>query len=309
MIRSSPLFAPLLALAALGLLILARRYGKPGKALHPLRVAAMALVVPILYVADWHRREVDGEVMTDAGIHAASGTSISLTQGAALASLASQTKPAIEDFFQREDRLPRGSEAGSLPPGARLLDNGALELSVDGQSGTAVHWRLSPNAGNIGWTCVTRTVSNIADYLSGCRYDPSFKEDQPIVTEYVVEDRLHFRLGMSDRNGLQHGDGAKFAAMVAALAGRRVQDIQISGFADPSGPTEGNGHLAEARAQTVRELFVAAGVDRSLIGMRVVGVDPAAPPHCLALKSRQERSDCLSPSRRVDFRIKARRTL
>lgn len=312
----SPVFTVALPLLFVALTVLSRRYQPGSKENRLLRLSAVLAVVPILYAGyeagTWTTlaTNVHDRMVSSPAPHTPLGYGISATQAAAVASAASQAKPAIADFYQSQNRLPRGSELGGLPPGARLLPNGALEVTANGDPSTAVHWRLSVNeGGSVGWNCVTRRVVNVSDYLHDCRYDQSFNENQPIIAEYVQEDQVRFALGEAGRKGLRRSDAARLQDLFARIAGSQVVAVEVSGFADPTGSAEMTVGLAESRARFVRESLVAAGVERALIETRVVGADPAAPRHCLDLKSRQERIDCLSQSRRVDFKIKARRTL
>jgi hypothetical protein len=257
------------------------------------------------------REKFGGNQVAGAG---ARGTSISALQAGALLSLASGVKPAIVDFYQANGRLPRPDDgkAMGLPPGSHLLQNGSLEVLADGTPEAAVYWRFAPGInGEARWECITPNIRNLAELVPDCRYDPSFRMNDPIVQQYVLTDHQYFESGRSDEDGLMPGESDRFGRILQAAAPRpnnRVMDVQVSGYADPMGTTEDNDRLAEARAIYVRESIVAVGIERSLIGMRVVGVDPGASTDCTAF-GKKEQVVCLAKSRRVDFVIKAERTL
>jgi outer membrane protein OmpA-like peptidoglycan-associated protein len=257
------------------------------------------------------REKFGGNPSAEAG---GRGSSVSAMEAGALLSLASGVKPAIVDFYQANNRLPRpgNSRDIGLPPGSRLLENGSLEVRADGVPEARVYWRFSPTAsGEARWECVTPDIRNLAEHMPDCRYDPSFRKDDPIVQEYALTDHLYFESGKSDEDGLMGGEQDRFERILQAAAphpNNQVTDVQVSGYADPMGSSEDNDRLAESRAVYVRKSLVAIGIERSLIGLRVVGVDPGAPPDCSGYR-RKERVQCLARSRRVDFVIKARRTL
>ena len=96
---------------------------------------------------------------------------------------------------------------------------------------------------------------------------------------------------------------------IAPTARNQVMDIQVTGYADPTGKRRGNDQIAEARARFVRESLVRAGIERPLIAVRAVGADPAARSRCLPPDQRSKRESCLAESRRVDIVVRMRRTL
>lgn len=75
---------------------------------------------------------------------------------------------------------------------------------------------------------------------------------------------VHFE---SNGNRLAAGADAVLAEMRAALATLPAPELIVTGHTDRVGSVEANDTLSLARAATVRELLVAAGVDRALISV------------------------------------------
>jgi outer membrane protein OmpA-like peptidoglycan-associated protein len=244
-------------------------------------------------------------------------TSLSSFQAAAIFSKMSIIEPAIVTFYQENNRLPRPKdfpESERLPNGFRILENGSIEALVDGHSNASVLWRFSPQAGgNGGWDCVSSTISNIAQYETGCRYDPAFQKNAPITYEHIISSSLYFESEKSDMKSINPLHQVQSWDVIRSLVTQpsvTVIDVQLAGYTDPRGSEKSNNRLAELRVISIREAFVAIGIERALIGTRVVGVDRSRSSDCLKnILSDEERIQCFSPSRRVDMIIKTREIL
>ena len=242
------------------------------------------------------------------------GSSVSAKQAASLLSVASSLKPAIQDFYQASHRLPRSSDIDSLPPGARLLENGILEVTAEGDPSATAYWRPLPaeTGTRLAWECFTPGIGNLSSHLSECRHDPAFDRQAPIFKDFTANAQVYFQSGRSDADGMTPVGQARLQQLlsdIAPTARNQVMDIQVTGYADPTGKRRGNDQIAEARARFVRESLVRAGIERPLIAVRAVGADPAARSRCLPPDQRSKRESCLAESRRVDIVVRMRRTL
>ncbi len=242
---------------------------------------------------------------------------ISRSQAMSMVRDLSMVKVAVAEYLQTNGELPRKvADLGvgeQFPKNFRLLGNGALEVLVDGNSNVRVYWRLMPSSTSFAtWECVSPDIANLSERLEDCRYDPSYKKDEPIRMDYKAEHRLLFEFDRTDEKGLTQGirDGfQRFLRDVAPLPTRQVLSVQLTGYADPMGDAKRNVRLAEARAAYVRETFAAMGIDRPLINIRVIGADPNPARACPDSMLREERIYCFGMSRRVDVAVTIRKDM
>lgn len=241
---------------------------------------------------------------------------ISRSQAMSMVRDLSMVKMAVAEYLQTNDALPRkvaDLDVGEqFPKNFRLLENGALEVLVDGKPNARVYWRLIPRSTSFAtWECVSPDIVNLSERLKDCLYKPSFKKDEPIRMDYKTEHRLLFEFDRTDEKGLTQGirDGfQRFLRDVAPLPTRQVLSVQLTGYADPMGDAKRNVRLAEARAAYVRETFAAMGIDRQLINIRVIGADPQPARACHNMP-REERIYCFGLSRRVDVVVTVRKDM
>lgn len=96
----------------------------------------------------------------------------------------------------------------------------------------------------------------------------------------------------------------------AKAAGITLESIAVTGYTDrlnASGRTDYNQKLSLGRAQTVAELLVAAGVDRSLIVVSGRGEDAPVVACAGKFNSTHDLEECLAPNRRVEVEVSATR--
>lgn len=242
---------------------------------------------------------------------------ISRSQAMSMINDLSMVKIAFAEHLMTNGELPRKlADLGvgeQFPKNFRVLGNGALEVRVDGKPNARVYWRLIPNSsGQMKWECISPDIANLTERLEDCRYDPSFKKDEPIRMDYATEHRLLFEFDRADEKGLTQGtrDGfQRFLKEVAPLPTRQVLSVQLTGYADPMGDAKRNVRLAEARAAYVRETFAAMGIARPLINIRVIGADPNPARACPDSMPREERIYCFGMSRRVDIAVTVRKDM
>ena len=242
---------------------------------------------------------------------------ISRSQAMSMVRDLSMVKVAVAEYLQTNDALPRKvADLGvgeQFPKNFRLLGNGSLEVRVDGNPNARVYWRLMPSATSFArWECVSPDIANLSERLEDCRYDPSFRKDEPIRMDYNTEHRLLFEFDRTDEKGLTQGIRGgfqRFLSDVAPLPTRQVLSVQLTGYADPMGDAKRNVRLAEARAAYVREAFAGIGINRSQISIRVIGADPNPVRACPASMPREERIYCFGMSRRVDVVVTVRKDM
>lgn len=243
--------------------------------------------------------------------------SISRSQAMSMVHDLSMVKVAVAEYLQTNDALPRkAADLGigdQLPKHFHVKENGAIEVLVDGNPNARVYWRLNPSATSFArWECVSPDIENLAEYLKDCRYDPSFRKDEPIRMDYSTEHRLLFEFDRTDDKGLPQGvrdQFQRFQKDIAPLPTRQVLAVQLTGYADPMGDAKRNIRLAEARAAYVREAFAAIGINRSQINIRVIGSDPNPARACPESMPREERIYCFGMSRRVDIAVTVRKDM
>lgn len=93
-------------------------------------------------------------------------------------------------------------------------------------------------------------------------------------------------------------------ALAASLRGsQRVERIDITGHTDRLGSSRYNQQLSLARAATVRDYLVKAGV--SAHGIQIRGLGETAPKVACAQVDRNALIACLAPNRRVDISVQS----
>lgn len=89
-------------------------------------------------------------------------------------------------------------------------------------------------------------------------------------------------------------------AVVGGLRGAgRIQDVTVVGYTDRIGSTDYNRFLSMARAESIRDYLVQAGIPREVIHVEGRGeLDPVVSCH---QRSRASLVSCLQPNRRVEL--------
>ena len=239
---------------------------------------------------------------------AITGGTISAAEVRAMILDLQMARMAIAEYFMTYDSLPRKFEDAHMPapPHARLLENGSIEYRAGGRPTARVLWRLRPTKLRMEWDCVSPDIVNISERVEGCRYAPSFTPDDPIRLDDVHNHQVLFEFGRSYEEGLSTGERTAFQQFLDSFVlqpSYHPRGVQITSYADSTGDTKRNIRLAESRAAYVREVLAASGIDGSMINVLVIGTDPQPARDCPASLPREERIQCLGPSRRVDIRL------
>ena len=122
-----------------------------------------------------------------------------------------------------------------------------------------------------------------------------------------------FDFGESDAGRIKPMTRERLDQLVARAkeANFKIEKITVTGHADRlngTGQSDFNQRLSLRRAQTVADLLVAAGIERSSIV--VAGKSDSAPVEACASvqKSPRELEACLAPNRRVEVEVSGTRT-
>ena len=160
--------------------------------------------------------------------------------------------------------------------------------------------------------------ADCADLLKVAAAAPRVVErvvEQPVVQTRIVErtpaaaprridlsaDAL-FAFGRSGPADLQAEGRRELDALAASLRGAQApQRLRITGHTDRLGSAAYNERLSLARANTVRDYLLSAGV--AMRGIEVLGRGKSQPKVSCEQKSRQALIECLAPNRRVEIEV------
>jgi outer membrane protein OmpA-like peptidoglycan-associated protein len=218
-------------------------------------------------------------------------------------------KSEIVDYYQRHGRLPRAADMRQpLTPSGdiRLLENGIVEAIVDRSAEVVMYWRPVSKSSwaGLNWECTSPRIMNFDRLLPNCSLDPTYDKDAPVILDTRVSEYLTFAFGHDDTKWLTDDSERRLQRLTQKLVTAQegeIFEIHLSGYTDPIGGIDSNVKLAEARAISVRDALVASGVNRSLISIRGVGVDPKPKHDCPESLARSARIQCSTESRRVDI--------
>jgi OOP family OmpA-OmpF porin len=120
----------------------------------------------------------------------------------------------------------------------------------------------------------------------------------------LVQESVQFRFGKSDYDSILPSSVAKLDNVIAFLKqGNNVVDIQLVGYTDAIGNPESNQRLSHARANTIRDALIAAGVSESTI-TNVSGMGVAQSAEGCVANASQQGVGCNINSRRVDIIVR-----
>lgn len=135
-------------------------------------------------------------------------------------------------------------------------------------------------------------IINRAAAVESCRYSANSNAE-------LTKLSVLFKFAGSSYAQMESESKVKLRAFInTAKSTNKVNAIRLVGHADSIGKDGKNQRLSEARAETVRNVLINAGIDSSIITVQGDGVDPAA-IGCSA----QPEDTCNRQSRRVDIVI------
>lgn len=203
---------------------------------------------------------------------------------------------AIESYFQDQPLYQ-----GKQNPEHQLKVNGSETYFLQVNPGatgstTALVERASAEADLKSMQKQTRII-NRASQVKPCEYVNGGGA-------VLIQESIQFRFGKSSYGSILPSSVAKLDNVIAFLKpGNNVADIQLVGYTDAIGNLESNQRLSQARANTVREALIRAGVNQDVIAnVSGMGVAQSA-EGCIANAGAQE-AGCNINSRRVDIVVR-----
>src|SRR3984957_8261539 len=169
------------------------------------------------------------------------------------------------------NRVHRAGEAAKAEAQAAALQEDKSELQKDKSQLQIEKASLLVEKGDLAET--NRTLTARLDQLSHSVEEAQFAKDEIAQGEAAkVLDGLQgdvlFRTGSAEltpemANGIQ--------VLAEAVAKSPALKVRVDGYADPRGTADANLKLSEARANAVRDLFLAAGVDEEALEINAYG--------------------------------------
>ncbi|OKP24733.1 MULTISPECIES: OmpA family protein [Serratia] len=203
---------------------------------------------------------------------------------------------AIESYFQDQPLYK-----GKLNPAHQIRVNGSetyfLQVNPGGSgSTTALVERATAEADLKSMHRQTRII-NRASQVKPCEYVNGGGA-------VLIQESIQFRFGKSSDGSILPSSVAKLDNVIAFLKqGNSVTNIELAGYTDAIGNQESNLRLSQARAKTVREALIRAGISESLFtSVSGMGVAQSA-DGCVASASHQG-AGCNINSRRVDIIVR-----
>ncbi|MGL6013376.1 MAG: OmpA family protein [Shewanella oncorhynchi] len=203
---------------------------------------------------------------------------------------------AIESYFQ-DQPLYKGKQN----PAHQIRVNGSetyfLQVNPGGSgSTTALVERATAEADLKSMHKQTRII-NRASQVKPCEYVNGGGT-------VLIQESIQFRFGKSSYGSILPSSVVKLDNVIAFLKqGNNVINIELAGYTDAIGNQESNLRLSQARAKTVREALIRAGISESLFtSVSGMGVAQSA-DGCVASASHQG-AGCNINSRRVDIIVR-----
>jgi len=120
----------------------------------------------------------------------------------------------------------------------------------------------------------------------------------------LIQEGVQFRFGKSDYGSILPSSVAKLDNVIAFLKqGNSAADIQLVGYTDAIGNPASNQRLSQARANTIREALINAGISESLI-TNVSGMGVAQSAEGCVASANHQGAGCNINSRRVDIIVR-----
>ncbi|AHG18899.1 membrane protein [Chania multitudinisentens RB-25] len=203
---------------------------------------------------------------------------------------------AIESYFQ-DQPLYQGKQ------------NPAHQVQVNGSE----TYFLQVNPGTNGSTTALVERAQAEADLKSMRKQTRIinRASQVKACEYVngggavlIQESIQFRFGKSSYDSILPSSVAKLDNVIAFITqGNNIANIQLVGYTDAIGNPESNQRLSQARANTIREALLNAGVSQAVItNVSGMGVAESA-EGCVANASHQG-AGCNVNSRRVDIIVR-----
>ncbi|PVZ86201.1 OmpA family protein [Serratia sp. S1B] len=203
---------------------------------------------------------------------------------------------AIESYFQDQPLYQ-----GKQNPKHQLKAQGATTYFLvvnPGETGTTTALaKRSVAEADLQSMHQQSRIINRATQVKACEYVKGG-------TAVLLQESIQFPSGKSNYGSILPVSKAKLDQVITYLKqGNAVSDIQLIGYTDAIGNAAANHRLSQARANTVREALIHAGVNQKLItNTSGMGIAKGA-GECVANGKHQDNS-CNTQSRRVDIVVK-----
>ena len=193
------------------------------------------------------------------------------------------------------NRVHRAGEARKAEAQVALLKSDKLQLEAMTTQLEAKTAQLETARGELEETnrALTARLDQLAHSVEAAQEakDAGAREEAAKVLDGLQGDIL-FRTGSAD---IPEDSSRQIETLAGMLAKSPSLIVRLDGYADPRGTADGNMKLSEARADAVRDLFLAAGVREEALEVNAYG----------GSRSTAEDSDGYALERRVRLTLKA----
>ncbi len=120
----------------------------------------------------------------------------------------------------------------------------------------------------------------------------------------LIQESVLFRFAKSNYSAIVPASVTKLDNVIQFIKqGNNVSEIQLVGYTDAIGNRESNQLLSEARAKTVRDALIRAGISPDMIG-NTSGMGVAEGAEGCGVRASQQDAGCNTNSRRVDIVVR-----
>lgn len=136
---------------------------------------------------------------------------------------------------------------------------------------------------------------------------PEAKNCKPQETRYNLASELLFQFGKSDVQDLLSTGETEIIRLARKIRQEHanIESVQVIGHTDPMGAKDLNLRLSQNRAETVRNILVAAGLPADRVSAKGVGDSQLVVFDCSSKRlSRAETLGCNQPNRRVEVLVR-----
>lgn len=203
---------------------------------------------------------------------------------------------AIESYFNDHPRYQ-----GKQHPAHKLTARGSetyfLQVNPGSQGGTAALAERSVAETALKSMRKQTRIVNRASQVKSCEYVNSGGS-------VLLQESVFFRFGKSNYDAIVPSSATKLNKISEFIKqGNNISDIQLIGYTDAIGSRESNQRLSQARAGTVQDSLIHAGISPDMISdIRGLGVAQGA--EGCGVHASQQNADCNTNSRRVDVIVK-----
>lgn len=160
---------------------------------------------------------------------------------------------------------------------------------------------------NIAANALPRDVAQLQRQNHSVSRLPAPTNCQPQETRYNLASELLFQFGKSDVQDLLSTGEAEIIRLARKIREEhgRIESVQVLGHTDPMGARDLNLRLSQARAETVRNILVAAGLPAERITAKGLGDSQLVVFDCANRRlNRPELLGCNQPNRRVEVLVR-----